>query len=338
MNVSNRTSGKHLALPMKDRAGAARLVVIVKYTYRMTPRGAIERDDDGPGPHPVDVPNGEDPARSSIKIPSDVCDFKPGTDVVLIADAHPRGEATHVDVSIRMGPVAKTVRAHGLRVWQRGMLGGLAPGPAMPLRAPVPIIYELAWGGMDVSVPEKPLGEPRNYVGRGVTRDPGKLVNQPAAQLELPRTPLGERGNVPASFGAIHRHWEPRSTFGGTYDQAWTETRMPLLPIDFDPRFNVCVPHDQWSPTPLYGDEPIEIVGATEDGVWRVQLPRETLAFSSIALGEARTHPTHLDTVLIDARQRRIELTWRASIAAPAKLELIDEIRIQASATGRSSG
>ena len=328
MNVTNRTDGKHLALPMKDRDGHQRLVVILKYTYRATPRGAIERDDDGPEPHPVDVPNGEDPATSSIKFPSDVCDFKPGTDVVLVGDAHPRPGSPHVDVSLRMGPVAKTVRAHGLRVWQRGMFGGLVPGPAMPLRAPLPLVYELAWGGLDTSVPEKPLGEPRNYVGRGIARHPARLVNQPAAQLELPNKPIGERGNVPASFGAIHRHWQPRVAFGGTYDQQWTETRMPLLPVDFDHRFNVCVPHDQWSPTPLSPSEPIEVAGATEDGLWQVRLPAEEPRFSSIIAGERRTHATHLDTVLIDARERRIELTWRVSIRTPSKLELIDEVRI----------
>jgi hypothetical protein len=326
VNVQNRTDGKHLAIPMKDRDGNGRLVVIVKYTYRVTARGALERDDDGIAPHAIDVPNGDDPATSSIKIPSDLFEHKPGTDVVLTADAHPRAQsgADHVDVSLRMGPIAKTVRAFGLRVWQRSMMGGVTPGPALQLREPLPIVYELAWGGVDVSNPEKPLSEPRNLLGRGITREPGKLVGQAASQLELV-----DKANVPASFGAVHRHWAPRAAFAGTYDQAWMDTRMPLLPLDFDPRFNVSVPHDQWSPTPLVGDEPIEITNATEDGVWRVQLPREAPAFSSIIAGERRTHPTHLDTVVIDARERRLELTWRVSIVAPPKLERIDEIRIQ---------
>lgn len=325
MNVQNRTDGKHLALPMKDRDGNGRLVVIAKYTYRATARGALERDTDGADPHPIDIPNGDDPAKSSIKIPSDVFEHKPGTDVLLVADAHPRAQsgATHVDVSLRMGPIQKTVRAHGLRVWQRGMLSGVTPGPALALREPVPIIYELAWGGVDVSNPEKPLAEPRNHLGRGIARDPGKLVGQAASQLELP-----EKANVPASFGAIHRHWAPRAGFAGTYDRAWMDTRMPLLPLDFDARFNVCVPHDQWSAVPLAGDEPIEILNATEGGAWRIQLPRESPAFSSIIAGERRTHATHLDTVVIDARERRIELTWRVSILSPPKLEMIDEVRI----------
>lgn len=329
MNVTNRTDSKHLAVPMKDRDGRDRLVVIVKTTYRISPRGAVERDDDGPEPYAVDVPNGDDPALSSIKRPSDLFDFKPGTDVVLLGHAHARPGASHADVALRMGPVAKTVRAHGLRVWQRGMLGGLKPGPALPLRAPLPLIYELAWGGLDLSNPEKPLGEPRNYVGRGIARDASTLVDKPAAQLELLDHPVGERGNVPGSFGAIHRHWQPRAGFAGTYDRTWEETRMPLLPRDFDPRFNVCVPHDQWSVTPLLGDEPIEVIGATDDGTWRVQLPRDAPSFTSLSNGGRVTHPTHLDTVVIDADARTVELTWRASIAMPAKPELAGEIRIQ---------
>ena len=136
MNVANRTAGKHLAFPAKDVEGRGRVVVIVKYTFRIGAHGKVERDDDGAEPHPIDVPNGEDPGTSSIKIPSDLFDYKPGTDVVVVADAHPRpGGGTYTDVSLKVGPIAKTIRAHGLRVWQRGILGGLVPGPAMPLRA-----------------------------------------------------------------------------------------------------------------------------------------------------------------------------------------------------------
>jgi hypothetical protein len=328
MNVANRTDAKHLAVPMKDRDGRDQLVVIAKVTYRVDRDGGVERDDDGPDPHPVDVPNGDDPATSSIRVPSDLVDYKPGTDVLLVGDAQPRGGATYADVSLRMGPIAKVVRAHGLRVWQRGMFGGVTPGPAMPIREPVPLIYELAWGGLDLSVPERPVGEPRNYLGRGVARSPGDLVGKPAAALELPTNPIGERNNVPASFGAIHRHWQPRAAYAGTYDAAWEEVRMPLLPRDFDPRFNVCVPHDQWSQVPLFGDEPVEVLGATREGVWRFRLPREGLRFSSLQGGARREHRTHLDTVLIDAATMRVELTWRAAIPVPQKLELLDEVRI----------
>ena len=335
MNVTNRTPARHLALPMKDKDGRDRLVVIVKYTYRIDRRGAIERDEDGPEPRPIDEPNGADPAASSIRRPSDLCDFKPGTDVVLIGHAHSAApDAKYADVSLRVGPIAKTVRAHGLRAWQRGIFGGVKPGPARPIRDPIPLIYELAWGGLDTSVPDKPLGEPRNYVGRGVARDVGRLLGQPAAQLESIDRPLGERDNVPASFGAIHRHWQPRARYAGTCDEAWMQTRMPLLPHDFDPRFYVCTPADQWSPAPLAPDEPMEVHGATEEGVWRFRLPREAPAFASVADQVRRTHATHLDSILIDADARMVELVWRASIPVPEKLERLEEVRVTRSAEG----
>jgi hypothetical protein len=322
MNVQNRTDGKHLALPMKDREGRAVLAVIVKYTYKVAPNGRVERDDDGPEPRPIDVANGEDPAKSSIKYPSELYEWKPGTDVVLVADAYGRAGASYADVSLKMGPVQKSIRAHGFRVWQRGMLGGLVPGPAMPLRAPIPIQYELAWGGDE---------DMRNTVGTGVTKTPAQLVNQPAAQLELAGKPLGERagGNLPASFGPIHRHWQPRVTYAGTYDKAWEDTRMPLLPADFDARFHVCVPPDQWSAQPLWPNEPIEVLGGTEDGAFRVALPSDAPKFSSLFEGKRREHPTHLDLVVIDTRERRIELTWRVAIPLPLKLEMLAEVRIQ---------
>lgn len=324
MNVQNRTEGKHLAVPMKDVDGRPTIAVIVKYTFRATPSGRLELDEDGAEPRPIDVAYGEDPAKSSIRYPSDLFDRKPGTDVVLLGRAYARAGATSTDVTLRVGTVDKTVRAYGLRAWQRGTFGGVKPGPALPIREPVPLVYELAWGGLDLSDPNKPVAEPRNHVGRGIARDPAKLVDQPASQLEL-----GGKSDVPASFGAIHRHWQPRAAFAGTYDDAWQKTRMPLLPRDFDPRFNVCVPHDQWIVAPLRGGEPVLVLGATEDGQWRFDLPSVAVAFTSLIRGERRTHATHLDTVLVDAERRSIELTWRAVVPAPDKLEHIDEIRIR---------
>jgi hypothetical protein len=328
MQVVNRAPGKHLAVPLKDKDGRDRLVAIVKYTYRVDRDGRVERDEDGREPLAVDEPNGEDVAKSSIKRPSDLFDEKPGTDVVLVGSAMPRGGASSVDVSLQMGGVSKIVRAHGLRAWQKGLLGGLKPGPALPIKAPVALMYELAWGGLDASDPEKPVGEPRNYVGRGVARDTSSLVDKPAAQLEMPGQTAGERGCVPASFGPIHRHWQPRARWAGTYDKAWEETRMPLLPRDFDARFNIAVPLDQHVDAPMFPDEPIAVLGATELGTWKFRLPGDAPRFSSLSGGKRHDHATHLDTVVIDAHEMKVELTWRACVPYVGKLESIDEVRI----------
>ncbi|XXX80857.1 DUF2169 domain-containing protein [Sorangium sp. So ce134] len=331
MNVLNLTKGRTFAVPIKDKTGRAYLATLLKYTFAVGPTGRVELlGRDAAEVDLVDTYQGEDPARASIRRPSQLFEQKPGTDVILLGHAHPppRGSVTHVDVSLRAGPVQKTVRAHGLRVWKAGAFGGVSPGPARPVREPIPLAYELAWGGTDVSDPQRPVCEPRNPVGRGVAREPRSLVNQPAAQLEEPSRPAGSAGSAPASFGPIHRHWQPRASFAGTYDEAWMKTKMPLLPDDFDPRFHVCVPPDQWSPAPLRGDEPCEIRGATPEGVWRFQLPRIAPGFSSVAGGRVQDHRTHLDTLLVDADAMRVELTWRAAVPLPRKYEMLERVRV----------
>lgn len=323
MDVLNTTGGECLAAPVKDKSGRDILAVVLQYTFAVGPRGAVELDPEGEPPRLVDTYWGKDPLTSSIRHPGQLFEHKPGTDVILLGHAVPRGSVSHVDVSLRVGPVQKTVRAHGLRVFQKGSLGGIAPGPALRMHEPVPLIYELAWGGADYADPERPVAEPRNYVGRGVARDPRTLVGTPAPQLESLEGPT-----VPASFGALHRHWEPRVRFAGTYDEPWQETKMPLLPDDFDDRYNVGPAADQWSQAPLRGTEPFEIVGATPEGTWAFQLPRLAPGFASVIQGTRVEHRTHLDGILIDADLRRVELLFRAAVPLPRKYEMLEHVLV----------
>ena len=193
-------------VPVHDKTGREHLVVIAKYSFRVDARGVATPVEDDPALIDIaDTYHGDDPATSSVRRPSQLFDYKPGTDVVLLGHAHPPvdGSATFVDVSLRVGRVSKTVRAHGLRVWQVGAFGGLRPGPSRPLREPVPLVYELAWGGVDLSDEKKPLAEPINHVGRGVSRNPKTLVDRPAALLEHPSHPIDGKGGRPAAFNPI---------------------------------------------------------------------------------------------------------------------------------------
>jgi hypothetical protein len=52
----------------------------------------------------------------------------------------------------------------------------------------------------------------------------------------------------PMSFSPIGRGWQPRASFGGTYDQNWQDNIFPFLPPDFDvaffqaaPKTNKCI-------------------------------------------------------------------------------------------------
>lgn len=329
MQVDNRTEGVHAAIPMRDAEGREQLVCILRVSFDVTPGGAVAIAKDGRPPLLVDEATGPDPATSSLRRASDLSVTKPGTDVVLLGHAHPPAgrEVGSVDVRLRVGPIDKAVRVFGARVFHEASFGRIEPGPPAPLGAPVPLVWERAWGGTDASDRAAVLAHPGNPLGRGVARDPRSLVGREAPSIEAVSGPR----EAPAGFSPLHRHWQPRAAFAGTYDEAWQRTRMPIAPLDYDARFEVAVPHDQWSPRPLRGDEPVEILGATPEGAWRFALPRFAPGFTSQGDdGRRVSHATHLDTFVIDADARRCELVWRAAVPLPAKWQRLERVTIVA--------
>ena len=86
---------------------------------------------------PRDRPYDNQPG-SSIEAAGELAPYLPEAGVILIGHAHPplRSTASYVDVSMRVGPIQKTVRAHGLRTWMWGTFGGLVPGPSR-----VPLLF-----------------------------------------------------------------------------------------------------------------------------------------------------------------------------------------------------
>jgi hypothetical protein len=71
------------------------------------------------------------------------------------------------------------------------------------------------------------------------------------------------------------------------------------------------------------------VIGATPEGVWRFQLPRVALGFQSTVVDcERQAHRTHLDTILIDADARSVELTWHASVPLPRKFEMLELVQV----------
>ena len=109
-----------------------------------------------------------EPDQSSIKSPSDVSLMKPGTDVLLIGKAYAPGgrPTTWMDVGVTVGPLRKTVRVFGDRVWKTATkelsysISETEPFETMPL------VWERAFGGMEKTV-KPPRAELRNPVGTG---------------------------------------------------------------------------------------------------------------------------------------------------------------------------
>jgi hypothetical protein len=279
------------------------------------------------GLRPADVPWGE-PERSSVLYPGDYALRKPGTDVVVVAKGHAPGgrPAPHFDVGVRVGALGKSLRVHGLRVWERG---GSGISTARPVTE-VELRYELAWGGSDATEPEALVEEPRNPVGRGVVRDASRLTHQPAPQLEDPAEPIDSAGgrHTPAGLAAIGRHWEPRRRLWGSYDARWLTDRAPLLPDDFDERANQCASPGLVAQPALRGDEPVALHNLLPGGgAQTFRLPGLGVELCFEVGGRApETVRPHLDTVLLDAlavprAPLTIELVWRASVRAPRRLK-----------------
>lgn len=328
--LDNRTDFVAHPQPLVDRDGE-RLVVIVKATLELAADGALDvaPEERRRGVRMADVPWG-DPEKSSILYPADLCVRKPGTDVIVVARAHAPGgkPVTSFDVAVQVGPLRKLARVYGLRVWQKAGEGISPPRPVASLE----MRYDLAWGGVDASDPERVVEEPRNPVGLGVARDPAALTHQPAPSIEDPEEPMlsARTRPKPAGIGAIGRHWEPRRRYVGTYDARWLEERAPLPPLDQDDRVNLCATPELCATPPLAGGEEVALVNLTPGGgSTAFRLPRLAVEIAFRVAGRpAEAFRPHLDTVLIDAlmdeeppRPLTVELVWRASVKAPRKMK-----------------
>jgi hypothetical protein len=308
-----------------------RLVLIVKATYAHVPElGGLELVErkERRGVRAQDIPWGE-PEKSSIKYPSDFVVAKPGTDVIVVAAAHAPGgvPVPSFDAGVRVGPLEKTVRVFGLRVWAEGGSAISAPRPTTGCE----LRYDYAWGGLDLTDMEKPVEEPRNPVGMGIARDLSTLTHEPAPMIEDPLAPISSARTrpPPAGLGAIGRHWEPRRALLGTYDGTWLKERAPLLPLDHDDRANLCASPGLTAVPPLVGGEDVALLNLTPGGgTSSFRLPRVRLVTALHVNGkEPVTLTPYLDTVLIDtlrvpeASDVVVELVWRAAFRPPRRMK-----------------
>jgi len=263
-----------------------------------------------------------DPATSSLRAAGEVTLCKPGTDVLLIGHAIAAAPTEVMQVSLRAGPVDKSVQVYGRRRWvrraQQWAIGDPEPFERMPLR------WELAFGGMGRSVQGRALEqEARNPVGTGfIASDDDRVEGRALPNLEDPREPIEQPHDrpSPAGFGPVAPAWLPRRSRAGTYDASWQRTRAPYLPADFDPRFLNAAPEDQIVPGRLIGGETVEIRGCTAAGHLRFFLPAVRLALQWEFDGRSIDGEAELDTVLIEPDLGRLQMLWRGRLAVDKKV------------------
>ena len=301
-----------------DRNAAERLVVVLKATYSVSPRGEITVAETQAPIHPGEEFRGE-PGESSILHEAELGPAKPSTDVFLLGSAIAQGTGTRsMDVSLRVGPVGRTARVFGERRWNTVMGTETIDGPK-PFES-VPLSYENAFGGKDASAedPKHHGEEARNPVGRGFRSAKSKAVfdGELLPNVEDPRHLISKPGQgiEPAGFGPVGRHWMPRRQYAGTYDAKWMEERAPLLPEDFDDRYHNAAPNGLVVPGRLKGGEPVQVTGCTPGGRLAFLLPR-VAPWSRVLVGRwGKTLPLDLDTVTVDTDAMELRLVWKGEV------------------------
>lgn len=313
----------------RDKQGVHHWLVAVKATFDIRPGGKLALSDTQLPPLLAPEFRGE-PAKSSLRLDSDLLAVKPGTDVLVDGCAHaPKGRpAPTVPVSLRIGDIDKTLVVHGPRAYYRGAAGMTTTSP-IPF-VTQPIHYEWAFGGTDTSHadPRRHRIDPRNPVGKGFAVDPTRLERQPAHAIEYPNRAPEKAG--PAGFGPVCSHWSPRLERAGTYDAHWEKSKKPLLPEDYDERFALSAPEDQLARRPLRGGETLTLVNLTPSGAERFDLPRVSLVFTTKIAGRAEEHGATLATVFVDAEAAQLSLVWQGELRVPARdVDYLDQTTIE---------
>lgn len=319
-----------------DRHGNDVAVYVAKMAYSAIPAG--DRCRVTLAFRPVrwsDISDG----HGALTFPSDLVEQKSGTDVGLIGTAHPpRGKVVERQLAwLTMGPLRKVVHVIGKRSYVSDYKG-MVPGPAAPL-GPTPLRHENCYGGVDTETIDGVAiarEEPLNPVGRGFALQPISLVGKLAPALEPAVDPTTGRTPHPSEgcFAPVPGHWDPRRGLAGSHDEAWARTRAPVRPRDFDLRHHHWAVPGLHAESPLHPDDPIEVGGVLPEGLWKFRLPKYAVSFRAQLAGEEpREIKTHLDSVLIDADERVVELSWRASVVLPKKWELFEKMFVSGEGT-----
>jgi hypothetical protein len=239
-----------------------------------------------------------------------------------------------------VGALHKVIQVFGERRWKGGVT---SPSPSKPepfLR--MPLIYERAYGGVHVVDAErgKVLSEPRNPVGRGFRgkRSASEMAGLPLPNLEDPRSLIDSISDTPApsGFGFVAPSWQPRQSFTGTYDEAWQKQRAPYLPLDFKAEYFLGAPPELCARPFLKGGEPVELIGASPDGVKRFRLPACRLDVSVVIAGETHKPVLQLETVLLEPGEDRLSMLWRGAVPCDKKALKVEQAHFQLQALERA--
>ncbi len=330
--ISNATPWTFEPLISSDEEGRPLLVLIIKATFDIHNDADLVRAEQQDPVHFGGV-FWSDSDQSSYRFEPEVAFAKTATDIVLVGHAHARHAwDNEVDVLFCLGTVCKTLRVFGNRYWNR-TLGQVLITSAEKFET-VPLNYEHAFGGWDrTAVPDHHDFERRNPVGRGFRAKQSRAAEMALPNVEDPRFLICAWSDrpAPAGVGFTSPNWQPRVALGGTYDRTWMETRMPLLPENFDRRFFSGASDGLVYPGFVRGDEPVLFENAGMAPRVTFDLPGLPPPACTVSFRRGAVVPVaaNLDTVVVNTDERKLNLTWRG--CTPLRTGMTDVTAIQIS-------
>ena len=116
--------------------------------------------------------------------------------------------------------------------------------------------------------------------------------------------------------------------FAGTYDEKWRKERMPLVPADFDYRYNQAAPLDQIVPGYLKGDEQVKVAGLYEVENVAFELPGHAIVVTGNLMKDYFFGAAVLDTLVIWSDVPKVNLVWRYLIRCRQKAEELRRLSV----------
>jgi hypothetical protein len=306
-----------------DKEGNQVWVVVVKASFVLQDDGTTEV---APAQEPVcwSPQYSGEPGQSSLLREGELVTEHPGTDVTLLGTAYAPDNkpVPALDVRVSVGGVNKTLRVFGNRLWQPGVFAPRMTDPE-PFTA-MPITYERAYGGTNVLGPEPGLQEkePRNPIGTGFASRASALNGKALPNVEDPDQLIRgwDTRPRPVGLGPIPAMWSPRLEYAGTFDEEWSQKRMPLLPRDYDPRQAQSAHPDLVSPRPLRGGEEVVLTNLTPDSHRAFRLPRVYLTFLTYTKTGRLLTRGQLDRVILEPDAKKVVMIWRSSLNCRARV------------------
>jgi len=336
--LDNRTDFSADMALLANEKGRDVLLVLVKSCYDIADDGRLSLSKKQ-APICFEGKYVGEPGLSSLTIAPEANFDKLATDVVLVGHAYaPNGEpVSQFDVGLQVATLRQHICVLGDRVWQKRVTAKGLVTWVMTQPQPVtkmPLIYEKAFGGQDLTPADKKhqACEPRNLLGTGLIAKHSQLDEVALPNLEDPNQLIQSPSDrpQPMGMGFVSPDCQPRLGYSGTYDKHWEQTRLPMLPLDFDRKFFNAAHPALIAPGFLNGHEVIHLTNACPSGKLSLQMPGDRPAISiQFRYEESKRLDVKLDTVLVNTDDMTLTLLWRATEDVFNRIYEMEEIMVE---------